>query len=587
MPERIDEKVALDAASAADLIIFMITNDAPQATEANWLKKILALGKPVIFIVNVKANINTPADLKMFRRDIDKKFGDGSLDDIRKQFCAFGKEYGQDWTSIPFVCASLKAAYLAEKAEFTDFKDELFRLSRFAEVEETIASIVASNGRFYKFKAYADAVSVPLLDVAERLADESVRSGTQANVLARKSAELAKRTLDFGEKTKRDVDTLIDELINELKNEASSFAEMHCENKNPGDEWQKVIAEFHIEEKLKVFLEAKSVEAKEVLEQIVEELQIEIEFASMFNRSGSHLGMDELFDWKSVVEWGSSIISLGLTVASLFIAGPIGWVALAVGIAGTLFSFFFDSMEEKRNRARRELEDKLHKHIDSSMESTRKKMHEAITKITREKMFPAVMRLYGLGEAVAFLSVMQRQSSARLFAKLRDLNKMFVTEALAYIGSSGFEYHIEDVARIPNSDIVFALTINSVIPPHTAAGLESVLGECLSNVYKFEDTNSMLRMLLGDEYRMIVQQEDKSGYGTHSKIFGRRGCHKINEKEINEFIKRARKGFTHLHSGIVRVEGLSAMPTVWRNKFRLASQLSGLVFMDGPKGVQL
>ncbi len=61
-----DEDVAFDAAKKCDLILFLITDDAPQACEAECMNRILALGKPVICIINIKANINTPSDMKLF-----------------------------------------------------------------------------------------------------------------------------------------------------------------------------------------------------------------------------------------------------------------------------------------------------------------------------------------------------------------------------------------------------------------------------------------------------------------------------------------------------------------------------------------
>lgn len=52
-----DENVAFNAAKTADLILFLITDDAPQAVEAECFSRIVELGKPIIGIMNVKKAI--------------------------------------------------------------------------------------------------------------------------------------------------------------------------------------------------------------------------------------------------------------------------------------------------------------------------------------------------------------------------------------------------------------------------------------------------------------------------------------------------------------------------------------------------
>jgi predicted GTPase len=52
-----DENIAFDAAKKCDLILFLITDDAPQACEAECLNRILELGKPVICLITQQSVI--------------------------------------------------------------------------------------------------------------------------------------------------------------------------------------------------------------------------------------------------------------------------------------------------------------------------------------------------------------------------------------------------------------------------------------------------------------------------------------------------------------------------------------------------
>lgn len=65
-----DEQIAFEAAKRADLILFLITDDAPQAAEADCFSRIINMGKPIICIVNVKASISENTSTKLLQRDV-------------------------------------------------------------------------------------------------------------------------------------------------------------------------------------------------------------------------------------------------------------------------------------------------------------------------------------------------------------------------------------------------------------------------------------------------------------------------------------------------------------------------------------
>jgi hypothetical protein len=194
-----EEAVAFEAAKNSDLILFLITDDAPQASEAECLNKILELGKPVICMINIKAGTEPATDLKMLKRDILKKFDDTQrLDALKKQFFAFGEKYGQDWSKLRFVCAHLKSAFLSQQGNFSQAdKDELYGLSKFKDVENLIIKEICEKGSFYKFKNFIDIVSVPLIYVYECLLCQSVENGKQGFCLEKNGGEKEKLTNDF------------------------------------------------------------------------------------------------------------------------------------------------------------------------------------------------------------------------------------------------------------------------------------------------------------------------------------------------------------------------------------------------------
>ena len=63
---REDEELAFEAAAQSDLVLFLITDDAPQNEEAECFARVRRLGKPILGICNVKAALNDEDDIRLF-----------------------------------------------------------------------------------------------------------------------------------------------------------------------------------------------------------------------------------------------------------------------------------------------------------------------------------------------------------------------------------------------------------------------------------------------------------------------------------------------------------------------------------------
>ena len=97
-----DERLALEAAKSADLILFLLTSDAPQADEAACLAQLKNLGKPVLGVINVKMSFNINEELSTLRILKEKLADTSTIDDTINQFKQFAANYNQDWSEIKF-----------------------------------------------------------------------------------------------------------------------------------------------------------------------------------------------------------------------------------------------------------------------------------------------------------------------------------------------------------------------------------------------------------------------------------------------------------------------------------------------------
>ncbi|NMA23569.1 MAG: GTPase, partial [Spirochaetales bacterium] len=368
-----DEDVAFEAAKKSDLILFLITDDAPQASEAECLNKILRVGKPVICIVNVKVNIDLGTNLKMFARDIRKKMDINRLNSIRTQFLEFGTQYGQNWNSLRFAYVHLKSAYLSQQTEWKLNGNELYKLSHFNYLEKLIISEVVKNGKFYKLKSFSDIVVVPIVDAFETLFRQSAQNSEQGSILISKKRKLKKWTIDFEADSKKRIDSFLSTVSGELKKEIASFAEDNYDNPRAEHAWNSIIQDYNIESRAANLLKQLGMECEEELQEIYREINSELKFShTVF--SDKSINMPFLIDGKRVWNWATTLLSGGLMIAGLFVSGPIGWVGLAVGLVGWLGSFLFSDREKKVLDARKKLEKKLITHLNKMIKDLKKKM---------------------------------------------------------------------------------------------------------------------------------------------------------------------------------------------------------------------
>ena len=242
-----DEQVAFEAAKKADLILFLITDDAPQAAEADCFSRIVALGKPIICIMNVKVSVAEGKNLKLISRDIQKKFDMERLGIIREQFLDHANRFGQRWNHIPFVYVHLKSAFLSQTVENEEQSKMFYQLSRIDYLKNKIIEQVRNKGEFFRIKTFIDIISNPMIESMENLLAQSQVNSAQGRIIIAKKRQLDTWKETFERDSKSRINSLVVKIKSNLNSEIASFAEEHFSDKDAGKAWSKVLKEKKIE----------------------------------------------------------------------------------------------------------------------------------------------------------------------------------------------------------------------------------------------------------------------------------------------------------------------------------------------------
>ena len=445
---REDDRLALEAAKAADLILFLISDDGVQQEEAKNLAELRRLGKPVLGIINVKLGITEQVrslDMKRLRNKMAER---ERIETICNQFRQFAGNFQQDWGDLTFVPVHLKAAYLGQ-----DKNPELWEVSNFTEVEAYILSKVQQDGCFLRIKTFLDRVIIPLQGRMEMLYENSGSSLTEAFEYQKKCQELTEWKKIFVEDSQEKFNNLCTRVKNKLARGIREFAEDNYENEDAGEDWKEYLQEeLKLEADCMSFLQERANKCSRKRRELMDSLKTELTFAGV-NVEFDDISMDSIFDTQF---WGSAA-----AIAASLISGPIG---IAIGIVTWLFgSSKEEKIREAKAKLRAALQDAMDEcgYVDTLMDSVAKTMNEEIFGKGVEGLYNALAQMDAM---LIGLAKEEATGAERLGVLLNQLNCQLWHEAEGYIAAQegkNLVLSVDRIARIPGEVTVVYDTVNS------------------------------------------------------------------------------------------------------------------------------
>ncbi|MDM0928342.1 GTPase domain-containing protein [Clostridium perfringens] len=498
-----DEEIAFEAAKSADLILFLITDDAPQAIEAECFARIVSLGKPIICIMNVKATVSENKSIKLMMRDISKRFDRERLDSIKDQFLSYSKQMGQEWGYIPFVYVHLKAAFLSQHIDDKEKSHGLYEISQISYLKKKIVEQVINKGQFYRIKTFIDLISNPMMNSIDTLLNQSLINSTQGRTILSKKRNLENWKDKFYRDSRQQIKSLIKNINSQLKSEIALFAEEHFSDEHADKAWNKILKEKRIDTKCKDLLDNLETQCNDRIKELSREIENELKFSS-YIASDSSLKMNKIIDKKRLWDWTTTILGGGLSIGAgiAFLAGatlftPLGWAALGASIIGIVGSFLFKSRDKKENEARIKLENNLNKNVENICDSLQKEMLANLDKLVNKRIVLLTKELDRINSVIFRLADTQKELAWKINSNLVQLNIQIVTEAIHLIGAQGLEFHINSVARIPGVSTLIMLDDGKRFPDDISKNLYLLMSEKIRYVFYDENKKVLISRIIG------------------------------------------------------------------------------------------
>src|SRR5690606_26057847 len=153
-----DTETARSIIDEADLVCYVVTNDAIQETEFNFLKELKEKNKPLFIILNCKENLEHPSKMKRFlenplawKEDSGNKSIKGHIERIKEMI---SKNYNPDLIEI--IPVQLLAAKLSSESNDGSVQKALIKGSNISEYNRKIKQTIFRAGHLKKTQNIID-----------------------------------------------------------------------------------------------------------------------------------------------------------------------------------------------------------------------------------------------------------------------------------------------------------------------------------------------------------------------------------------------------------------------------------------------
>ena len=478
-----DERVAYEAAQQADLILFLITDDAPQPAEAEHLAELRRTGNPILGICNVKLGINGELGMRNFLKNQNNLFDEAKLS---KMLSPFQEQLSQLGFSQPveFKYAHLQSRFLADQPEYRDQQVELHAASRFRDIEDLIYQEVTVNGSFHRQRSFLESTSRASFDIWRRM----LIAGASAWELHDRIRDHAKETWTWREEFQKEADARIQGVLNStigrLRASIPAFVEANCDDRELAEKWARKVRRAGINKKVRELQQDLKQRVVDKIYTLTQELDQELQ-GIQATMTQPDLITGPIADHRKRWNWGTtgvtSVLGIATTISAFTLsplAIPLGIATAVVGVIGRIIGGFLANKAERRQEAIARITPELQRHLDQIQSEIKGQLdswllHDLIERHLDTTVAQLETSAADLGQAAVFY----RSQSASLNQRLLSLNRQLLEAALKHIGKGIAASDKLGIARVPGQGITLKAAGEDVITADTIEQLQLVVQE--------------------------------------------------------------------------------------------------------------
>lgn len=370
--EERDSQVARSIFPETDLVCFVMDSDSTTPCARELIQQLHHRGKAFIILLNVKAA--TQGGLDLCRQRLDAKFAREGEQSISGNIAAIRRDLSgvlgvQPAEAVPIIpihaISAFKATYSVQDPEEKEAWRDLSRVDVFL---EQLDQLITDRAPMLRMRTLRDnprreleRIATDLEGLAQSLQDQAKAFGNTEESALKQVAEI------FGD-LDRSLMGRLDELFKKLEAEATTFSNDNFRRNGSEIErrWRKALERFDLNKKLEDELTWLKSELAEKLNELQADILARLQFqAGAVNmRHRLEFGFDIEFEesLRSNLRLGFKVAGLAIGVVGFVLgiaAWPVGLLAVAIGFVPAIIDHFSPNREDRRRKARNDLESKL------------------------------------------------------------------------------------------------------------------------------------------------------------------------------------------------------------------------------------
>lgn len=481
-----DRAQALSVIDETDVVLFLASSDGIQEESFKGMQELRQQNKPLLFVLNVKRDLEKPVNMRRFLKDPRSVFDDNEL---RGHFDRIHKLAGEylGMRDIRIIPIHAQAAYLSTRPEHEEHADLLVEHCRLGDLLDEIKSEVARRGTVRRVQTIVDGTQVSLLDLQEELGEQAKTVSRAAQYLEDKFSELDVWLDGFVRATNGRVETEAAQLVHPLRVSVSPFIDENIEREDVGHRWNQKVKALDIEGWLKRQQTAILDELRGRLVEFSREMSVESKLIGEFDAAKP--SQFDPWDVKRSLRWvsaaGGALAGVA-AVAGYFGAvnfwNPVGWIAGGVSVITLGLSWLFGDREIKLQRQKAKATSQLRESIDTLEREVanglKKWFYDSVTSRLVRAIRKDTKQLYnGMQDVSRSLDDGARQVGAIV----EGLNRRLLVRAGQFVGAPVEEAHIARVVRDPGVRAKF-LWRDSIDNPAFCKQVGLAIGEWVDGI---------------------------------------------------------------------------------------------------------
>jgi hypothetical protein len=426
-----DRELALSVVDESDLILFLASSDGIQETAFRSMQAIRSQNKPIVFVLNVKRDLERGVHLRKFLRDPNDLLGDDAIRGHANRIKRLASdELGM--RNVKIVAIHAQAAFLATREQDANVARKLHTASGIDRLLDALTNEVRYRGPVRRLQTFLDGTTNQLVDLEEFLLGEAKSLDRSARYLRDKFGELNTWLDGYIGGVDERIEHEASVLFRSLRSSVSSFVDDNLESSDVEQRWQNLVDAPGIDNWVNTTRQQLHDEVYSRLEGFHREIDVEAELTNAFQMSGP--AQYNPRDVKRTLRWTLAGVALLAGIAPVFgsIGGanfwnPVGRFARAFNTNEPMFSLLFEDREKKLQKRKAQVARQLRDQIDDceceAANQVKRWFDKNITSNLvsgiRTEMRALYSRMYSISNAL-------RKAAAALGENVEQLNRRLI-----------------------------------------------------------------------------------------------------------------------------------------------------------------